>query len=252
MSNPPSPYLSPLTSGDANSLFSQLEVDATNYSLYQVKTAASAGHMPPWQVLCFASSVVKLGSPSPRFEAASAAHGGPNSGAVLLARQRKKKHKRAVSNGYAVFHGLVPSAYRTWLEAALQVKGVAGAIHKGYPSFAAAQAAFEYARVRSWIRACSTTPLISTPSIDISSLSAPASAVMEADNPLHVRDPAIGKAWYVAFRGITPGVYESYLECALNTTGLTCVTYEAVPTNAIAIARFQAAERAGVIFQLTC
>ncbi|KAJ6489315.1 hypothetical protein C8R47DRAFT_1215662 [Mycena vitilis] len=44
--------------------------------------------------------------------------------------------------------------------------------------------------------------------------------------------------WYVVYRGITPGVYQSSLECSLNTRGLSCATYESYASKEDAIAAF--------------
>ncbi|KAK6969083.1 hypothetical protein R3P38DRAFT_2814965 [Favolaschia claudopus] len=46
-------------------------------------------------------------------------------------------------------------------------------------------------------------------------------------NPLHGSDPGDDR-WFVVYRGITPGVYRSYLESQLNTTGIPNSSYQAV------------------------
>jgi hypothetical protein len=80
------------------------------------------------------------------------------------------------------------------------------AIHQGYSSIAAAEAALQYARAKGWT-ADSTpatgTPLLLSPSYE--------------DNPLNA---GASHLWYAVCRGVVPGVYRTYLECSLNTKGI--------------------------------
>jgi hypothetical protein len=99
------------------------------------------------------------------------------------------------------------------------VKGVSGNIYQGYPSLAAAQAAFDYASRRSWTRAIPAHP--SLPRQAIPTLPSP-TGLLDAPNPLHGTDTVLGTSWYVVFSGITPGVYDSL-----------CVTFPVIPPRAL-------------------
>lgn len=83
------------------------------------------------------------------------------------------------------------------------VTGVPNCIFRGFPSFAAARAAFEYAEARSWTRDLSR----SHPA-PIASLPEPISPII-ASNALSVTSETDDDRWYVVYRGIRPGVYRS-------------------------------------------
>ncbi|KAJ7116753.1 hypothetical protein C8R46DRAFT_1239366 [Mycena filopes] len=62
-------------------------------------------------------------------------------------------------------------------------------------------------------------------------------------NPLHGADFAPN--WHVVYAGITPGVYGSYLECALNTIGLSCASYQSASSLAEAEEYWRKAQAQG-------
>ncbi|KAJ6477911.1 hypothetical protein C8R47DRAFT_1219813 [Mycena vitilis] len=140
------------------------------------------------------------------------------SGAVPR-RLSPKKKTRSRKGGYVVFFGRVPGPYRTWAEVEPLVTRVSGNLHQAYPTFEEGQAAYEYAVKRGWTRVCPHSG--PTPSPPIGSLPTPTS--LDHTNPLHVPgDPTASHQglWYIVFSGVTPGVYQSSLECALNTVGM--------------------------------
>ncbi|KAJ7607448.1 hypothetical protein DFH06DRAFT_1347484 [Mycena polygramma] len=145
-------------------------------------------------------------------------------------RSAKKKKK---SSAYVVFFGRNPAAYDKWYGpggAEEQIRRVCGAIYQGYPNLPRASAAFEYARERSWTgfrdsRPPSPNDTAEIPVLPIPSL--PDNAELNAPNPLG--GTTNGK-WYIVYAGISPGIYRSYLECALNTTSISCASYDAVDT----------------------
>ncbi|KAJ7469885.1 hypothetical protein B0H11DRAFT_2238322 [Mycena galericulata] len=166
----------------------------------------------------------------------------------LLAKPKKSGKK----GSYAVFHGLRPGAYTTWAEARLSVDGVRNNIHQGYGSFQAAQAAIEYAEARSWTRrispGSSSTPAAGT---TIPNLPLPVD-LLHGPNPLHSDGRAsFDGTWYIVYRGITPGIYQSYLECALNTLGLSNATYDSAPSREEAVRRYENALAGGRVEVIT-
>ncbi|KAJ7440410.1 hypothetical protein B0H11DRAFT_2253030 [Mycena galericulata] len=158
------------------------------------------------------------------------------------------KAPRPKPGGYAVFYGRDPGTYSRWSGphgAGAQVTGVSGALHQGYPTVEAAKAAFEYALTRGWTgRRPSPTGFVTAP---VPSLPIPVSPPVSTSNPLHTEDTQ----WYVVYAGITPGVYCSYLECALNTVCVSGATYESAGSRAEAERYWATALAAGLVRFLT-
>ncbi|KAJ7254767.1 hypothetical protein C8J57DRAFT_1518394 [Mycena rebaudengoi] len=142
--------------------------------------------------------------------AGSASQGIPH-GSVRTAQKAKKSHH--AKGAYVVFHGRRPAVYLTWDEAKVSVSGSPNAIYRGYSTLERAQAAFKYAKDRGWTRSSDSQ----SPASTISDLPTPMLA-LETPNPLHGEDIMANK-WFVVYRGITPGVYQSVLEALLNTSG---------------------------------
>ncbi|KAK7032026.1 hypothetical protein R3P38DRAFT_2774473 [Favolaschia claudopus] len=110
---------------------------------------------------------------------------------------------------YAVFYGFEVGAYRTYPEVIARTHGYRNNVHCGFPTMRAAQAAIAYARGRGLTSDsqlpddCDTTPR-------------PPPTVY-TENPLSV---GADGGYYVVCRGIYPGIYRSWVEAALNTTGV--------------------------------
>ncbi|KAJ7490097.1 hypothetical protein B0H11DRAFT_2229614 [Mycena galericulata] len=152
---------------------------------------------------------------------------------------KKKKHA-----AYAVFYGLRAGVYEQWFGPAgaeIQVRGVRYSLYQGYATLAQAEAAFEYARQRSWV-----SPTIA-PTASIPSLPQASGALTV--NPLH--GGIITPKWHIVYAGITPGIYASYLECALNTLGIPSSSYDSAVTHEEAEERWREATRTGRIRVLT-
>ncbi|KAJ7433175.1 hypothetical protein B0H11DRAFT_2259699 [Mycena galericulata] len=151
---------------------------------------------------------------------------------------RKKKKKLAA---YAVFYGRRAGVYTEWFGPAgaeAQVRGVPYSLYQGYATASQAQAAFEYAHQRSWVSSPSNASSPSIPTLPIPQ--APRSLM---SNPLH--GGILVPKWHIVYAGINPGIYPSYLECALNTLGLPSAEYESAATLEEAEARWHEATRTG-------
>ncbi|KAJ7038541.1 hypothetical protein C8F04DRAFT_1255819 [Mycena alexandri] len=133
---------------------------------------------------------------------------------------------------YTVFYGHRPGVFEHWevhfyykpAGAEAQVKGVKGDIYQGYSSRREAEAAYRYAWERGWTMvrpSSSSNPQPPIPALPESSQS----PVDGIPNPLH-GSAASNPRWHVVYAGINPGVYVSYLECALNTLGLKPSAYQ--------------------------
>ncbi|KAJ7846658.1 hypothetical protein B0H13DRAFT_2362899 [Mycena leptocephala] len=181
---------------------------------------------------------------------------GVSRGRPLLLTKKPKKKKKGKYSGFAVFYGRVPGAYLTWAIVEPLIHGVHDALYKGYKSLTAAEAAFEYARSKSWVRVCTSrppSPLARTPRdpqpAAIPLLPTP-TGYCEPRNPLHGHndgDRSPDSKWYIVYTGITPRVYQSFLECGLNTVGLSGSFYDSADSRDDAVAKYLLAYERGHI-----
>ncbi|KAJ7080720.1 hypothetical protein C8R43DRAFT_965690 [Mycena crocata] len=181
--------------------------------------------------------------------AANATQGVSGATAHLITPQPSSPSTWSKKKAFAVFCGFLPGVYLTWAEAEAQVKGASGCLFKGYKSEAAAMAAFEYALQRSWTRTCQPRGAALRERVEpiaIPALPTPM-GMLDAPNPLHGDPSDVGSRWYIVYAGITPGVYQSQLECGLNTVGLSCAAHDSCTRKEVAIARFQAALLKGTV-----
>ncbi|KAJ7896576.1 hypothetical protein B0H13DRAFT_2338308 [Mycena leptocephala] len=171
-----------------------------------------------------------------RDEAADATVGVPHASSQRITPGGTKSKP---SNGaYAVFFGHVPGFFLTWAQAQLSVTGVSGALYQGYLTPEAASAAFEYTRSVRWTGVI--TDHSPAPCIMVSTAHMPASVSSQsAVSPLH------RKTWYIVYKGINPGVYQSSLECGLNMIGVSGSIFDSVDNVHTANDRFVKAQAAG-------
>ncbi|KAJ7241257.1 hypothetical protein C8J57DRAFT_1526991 [Mycena rebaudengoi] len=158
--------------------------------------------------------------------------------------QKKVKKPRRNAGAYVVFHGIRPAVCSTWAEAKALTSGVSNSIHRSYRTLTEANAAFQYAQDRGWTRSCNSQ----SPAAAIRVLPIP---MIESDsaNPLH-GDDVLDNQWFVVYRGITPGVYQSLLEALLNTTGISASVYEGIEGRSEANLKFQGAVERGDVSAL--
>ncbi|KAJ7020766.1 hypothetical protein C8F04DRAFT_1274602 [Mycena alexandri] len=175
----------------------------------------------------------------------------------LLGRKVFRAVPRAVSNprkspprsagGYAVFFGRQIGAFPLWDDVQPLVIGVRCSLFQGYPTLAQAQAAFDYAAHRAWVRVISPSLTLTTHSA-IPSLPTP---LLDSPSPLHPDNTNSDGRWYVVYSGVTPGVYSSYLECALNTLGLSGAVHDSFGEKSLAVAAFEDARERGLLRVVT-
>ncbi|KAJ7062986.1 hypothetical protein B0H15DRAFT_807851 [Mycena belliarum] len=145
-------------------------------------------------------------------------------------RRGAKKHPgshKPRSGAYAVFFGGEVGVFEHWSDVQPRITGHGLAIYSGFKNVTAAEAALQYARSQGW------TSDSSPPTSDTRTHST------YTDNPLN-SDP--NSRWYVVCRGVRPGVYHSYLECSLNTSGVPGNLCNAFDTQAEAEQAFTQAE----------
>ncbi|KAJ6503460.1 hypothetical protein C8R47DRAFT_1210705 [Mycena vitilis] len=195
-------------------------------------------HLPSSPRLYTYSSPSKRAVTHDWAEAAHATIGIPNAGSQRLTPRRRKNKP---SNAYTVFFGRNPGWYNSWDQVQSSVQGVRGAIYQGYHSDSAASSAYEYARVRLWTGVCSTSPNAPLPWAHLRSrqLPVPFTGTDSETNTLHC-----GK-WYVVYKGLSPGVYQSFLECGINTVGIRGSAHDAADSLDAATISFLKARDAG-------
>ncbi|KAJ7612813.1 hypothetical protein DFH06DRAFT_1344900 [Mycena polygramma] len=191
---------------------------------------------PPRRTPVYAfRSPTRTGTTASWSEAAAETQGVPGASPRRLQPKTRKHNK---NGAYVVFFGLVPGAYRQWYEEAYPlVNGVSGSIYRGYPNMPLAIAAYDYAHARGWTRVLPSFHLDVLVSSAIPRMPTP-SGLTDPTNPLHTD---LDGRWYVVYCGITPGVYQSSLECTLNTVGLSCATHDSFPTKELAFTHFREA-----------
>ncbi|KAJ7840773.1 hypothetical protein B0H13DRAFT_2366056 [Mycena leptocephala] len=150
----------------------------------------------------------------------------------------RSRHSTSIG-AYAVFFGRIPGTYGHWDQAAPLTQNVRRVLFQGYKTLEDAEAAYNYAAARSWTGVCSTT---STPT--------PSSRLLRHQMPTPIDDevtisPLHYGTWYTVYKGVEPGVYQSFLECGLHTAGLLGSTYDSADDEATARARFVAAHANG-------
>ncbi|KAJ7025138.1 hypothetical protein C8F04DRAFT_1191703 [Mycena alexandri] len=178
--------------------------------LYQYTSPSRTGFTPDWHTAAAATQGVSRAQP----QRLTPPH---------------KSRKRGKKAAYVVFYGRRPGVYHTWAEARPLVNGVSGSVYQGYQTVAAASAAFAYAQARSWTRVCPPPyPALHPQSVHqmpIPRLPTPV-ADLDTPNALHGDADESGSRW---------------LECSLNTVGLSCAVHDSFPSRAQATASFQSA-----------
>ncbi|KAJ7722083.1 hypothetical protein B0H16DRAFT_1737894 [Mycena metata] len=185
-------------------------------ALYRFATPTRQGYTEDWSV------------------AGAATQGVPNARVVAVQKSKKSRTKKAA---YVVFCGLQYGVFLTWDEVHPLVSGVKNCIFRGYGTVAEANAAYQYAAQHQWLRLAHSrvvAPLGPLPDPTDPSL----------PNPLHIAE-SLDNKWYIVYRGITPGVYGSHLECQLNTVGVKGNVYESVIGRSAAVSKYQQARIGG-------
>ncbi|KAJ7721968.1 hypothetical protein DFH07DRAFT_715001, partial [Mycena maculata] len=117
---------------------------------------------------------------------------------------------KPTSGAYAVFFGGEVGVFEAWEDTQRSITGHGLALFSGFPNVQAATAALEYARSMGWTADSQSRPTAAA------YVPAPGPC---ADNPLNVGAAGTG-VWYAVCKGVTPGIYRSYLKCGLNVSGI--------------------------------
>ncbi|TRM63044.1 hypothetical protein BD626DRAFT_368110, partial [Schizophyllum amplum] len=153
---------------------------------------------------------------------------------------------------YVVFIGRVAGVYTTWPECKAQVNGVKHNSYQGYPSVSEARAAFDVARRRGLTFSCSNATATVGRQISQTPMSSADLALGLAflDDDASVAIAPHGHLWYVVFKGVQPGVYRTYNEVVLGTTGLAGAEHGSYRSREDAIAAFKVALGEGKVWRL--
>ncbi|KAJ7693959.1 hypothetical protein B0H17DRAFT_1132328 [Mycena rosella] len=161
--------------------------------------------------------------------AGAATQGVPGGHVHAVPHSTSKKTSRKKKAAYVVFCGRQCGIFYTWhvphfplSDTRALVSGVPNCIFRGYSTTADARAALAYAEARRWTRVCGT-PM----NLPIISLPQPVAPSSPCSNPLNGPE-TLDSQWYIVYRGISPGVYCSHLECQLNMLGIRGSLHESV------------------------
>ncbi|KAJ7477126.1 hypothetical protein B0H11DRAFT_2234603 [Mycena galericulata] len=209
-------------------------------TLYHFESPTRRGYTHDWYVAHHYQAAAKLISVGPRQVLQPREHRNllsvssiPAAAAAEINRTTQKRPMLSSAGADSVFFG--PGKAET----KPLVNSVPNNIFRGYYTVAEAQAAFQYALQRSWVRS------VDTPVTAIPALPLPA-PVIDSSNPLN-GDETLDDTWYIVYRGITPGVYRSHLESQLNTLGIPGAIHESVEGKAAALDKYNAAVRRGEV-----
>ncbi|KAJ7429225.1 hypothetical protein B0H11DRAFT_2266550 [Mycena galericulata] len=203
----------------AAAVFRSPDTPEDSSRLYHWRSPTGSGYTNDWEFAAAQTQGIASGTPT------------------RLTPQRKSRGKKG---GYAVFVGKKVGAFQYWREVQPLVRGVPNAIYQGYPTLQAATAAFEYARKRSWTRRAFHPPATAIPRLPTPM------GLSDAANPLHGDVGVMTNGlWYIVYCGIAPGVYQSSLECLLNTVGVPGARHDACDSKEAAVARYHKALSGG-------
>ncbi|KAJ7839126.1 hypothetical protein B0H14DRAFT_3458893 [Mycena olivaceomarginata] len=160
---------------------------------------------------------------------------------------RKARSHRPKAKAYTIFRGKVTGVFNSWREVEVATSGVRFALHKGYATRIQAEAAYELAIANGWT--CSMATWTPSP---ISSAQAPRPPVLDRSALTLESESALGRSgvddpWYVVYAGVNPGVFPTYVECALNVLGIEGSLHEKLPSYAEARQKFARAQRRGEV-----
>ncbi|KAJ7509960.1 hypothetical protein B0H11DRAFT_1900377 [Mycena galericulata] len=206
----------------------------------KTKPIASAADLASSPTIYRFASPTKSGYTADWSEAGMATQGFPSH--VRAVRTRTKI--RTKKNAYVVFRGRTIGVMHSWDQVEAAVSGVRFSLYQGYPTAALATAAFQLASEHGWTSEAEADSWSALP-ISISRAPSPINAQDSTAPtliPRHPEDP-----WYVVYAGINPGIFPTFLECALNVLGIESSLHESVSTYDEAVAKFGRAKLRGEV-----
>ncbi|KAJ7712635.1 hypothetical protein B0H16DRAFT_1479259 [Mycena metata] len=152
--------------------------------------------------------------------------------------------RSAKPRAYTVFRGRSIGVFDHWPQAERAVSGIRFGVHQGYSTRERADAAFALAQANGW-----TYRGDAWMATAVASSEAPLPVTDEAgrctSESLFLRGPA--DPWYIVYAGVNPGIFPTFVECALNVLGICGSVHEKAPTFAVARTRFEGARERGEV-----
>ncbi|KAJ7797202.1 hypothetical protein B0H14DRAFT_3494015 [Mycena olivaceomarginata] len=175
-------------------------------------------------------------------EAGASTQGQPQSYVCAV---RKARSHGPKAKAYTIFRGTATGVFDSWREVEAATSGVRFALYKGYTTRPQAEAAYELAVANGWT--CSMATWTSTP---ISAAQAPRPPVL--DQSTRTSESALGgrgvnNPWYVVYAGVNPGLFPTFVECALNVLGIEESLHEKLSSYAEARQKFERAQQQGEV-----
>ncbi|KAJ7175548.1 hypothetical protein C8R46DRAFT_1030589 [Mycena filopes] len=163
-------------------------------------------------------SPVQAGSSQDWSEAGHATQGTPHAHVRRLGLRLKSRSRTGKFKVYVVFRGRFIGVFDLWDDVVAATSGFRFALQQGYSSRQDAELAYQFAETHGWTSNSQTwtpTPLLSKDA----PLPHPVPG-KTASSPSTLSYRETGAPWYIAYRGINPGVFGTFVECALNTLGV--------------------------------
>ncbi|TRM64920.1 hypothetical protein BD626DRAFT_567786 [Schizophyllum amplum] len=168
---------------------------------------------------------------------------------TLVAPLRKSKKPGA----YVVFLGQKAGVYTSWDDCRAQVAGVKHNSYLGYKTTNEAHAAFEAARSRGLTFSFAGVAAAVGQQVTETRLSIDDLVLCTAfiDDETSLAMAPNGHLWYVVFKGAQPGVYRTYHEAMLSTTGLKGASQRSYGGRDAAIGAFKTSLESGDVYKMT-
>ncbi|KAJ7048756.1 hypothetical protein C8F01DRAFT_1276111 [Mycena amicta] len=143
---------------------------------------------------------------------------------------------------WVVFRGSTTGVFlkslAQWPTVQAAVAGFTGAVQQGYESVSSANAAWSYYHALGYT---STTPQDGL-ALALESMPKPLPMDFSLVPPQRLQGRAPEDFWYVVVHGVQPGVYPTYLEMSLHTSGVSVNGYHKTGTFEEAVAHFRTAQ----------
>ncbi|KAJ7049324.1 hypothetical protein C8F01DRAFT_1265518 [Mycena amicta] len=134
--------------------------------------------------------------------------------------------------------GVFLKSAKQWPRVQAAVTGFTGAVQQGYESVASAQHAWNYYHVLGYTSKTPQDGLV----LALEAMPKPLPLDFSLVAAEHLQGCAPEDSWYIIIHGVQPGVYPTYLEMSLHTSGVSVNGYHKALTFEAAVADFRAAE----------
>ncbi|KAJ6476567.1 hypothetical protein DFH09DRAFT_1342449 [Mycena vulgaris] len=187
-----------------------------NLTLEEQEPKSDSLHPSPSTPRTTAPTIYRYSTPHTRTytpDSSEAGHATQGTAGHVRVVQRAHRPRRVKAKAYVVFRGTKIGVFESW-----------DSVCEGYPTRQDAERAFKLADDNGWTY-CSGSARPPPPSIAHAPLPILPHAPLPPSALVARRH---GDPWYVVYAGVNPGVFASYVECALNVLGIHNAVHESV------------------------